>query len=378
MDNLDAVKFLIYLNRLPGLNSRNLYKLLEKFQNNFLDIIQYSILELKKIGFNEEQIKYIKNPNWDYVNKQIAVVKKNNFGILSVFDKDYPDLLRQIYDPPLLLFYQGNSKILKSELFAIVGTRKPTIYGLRVAEYFSTELLARGMIVTSGFAKGIDIAAHLAVVNQNQPTVVVLGTSLDYIYPDLHKQHVSRVLDSGGVIISEASFTTPPLRSCFPKRNRIISGLCRGVLVVEAARKSGSLITARCAMEQGREVFAVPGNINNPLALGCLDLIKEGVKLTIDIDDILEEISSFRSHKAKDRRESNQNTKNKNMYQQQELFSNLNSKQQQLYKAMVGGRATLDSLVKNTKLEVHEVMIELLQLELNGMISSVAGGYVIS
>lgn len=270
-------------------------------------------------------------------------------------------------------------------MFAIVGTRKPTIYGQKAAEYFSTELLARGLIITSGFARGIDITSHLAVVNQAQPTVVVLGTSLDYIYPAQHKKYVASIIDSGGVIISEAYFTTPPLRSCFPRRNRIISGLCKGVLVVEAARKSGSLITAKSAMEQGREVFAVPGNINNQQALGCLDLIKDGAKLTIDIDDILDEFASCRGYrqlkpiiKSRNLEAVDRNLKQEVLCQQQELFTNLNKKQQLLYDAIAGGKTNLDNLVKNTRLEVNEIMVELLQLELKGMITSVAGGYVIS
>lgn len=438
MGSVDVIRLLLLLKTMPELGSVGLYKLLNKLSNNIFSILNLSSDYLISLGLNSYQVNHVLKPDWNKIDRQFEIAKKNNINIISIFDKKYPANLKQIYDPPLLLFYKGNVDILSSELFSIVGTRKPTVYGRQIAEYFSSELLASGYIITSGFALGIDIASHLAVLKQKQPTVVVLGTSLDYIYPSQHKKYVDEIIDSGGVFISEALFTTPPLPSCFPKRNRIISGLSKGILVVEAARKSGSLITARCAMEQGREVFAIPGNINNHLAFGCLDLIKDGAKLTIDINDILEELTGCSSqvslsHYSQADLLSNESTvelphtlgkkaacdslfsenrasldhyiqaslscglhpralnvgprkkiikkveqvcNSRNKKVNNQLNKNLTNNQQLILNSIAGGVTEFDSIVNSLKLDTNEIMVQLMQLEIMGLVTNTAGGYV--
>jgi DNA processing protein len=197
-----------------------------------------------------------------------------------------------------------------------------------------------------------------------------MGTSLDCIYPDSHKKYINKIVDAGGVIISESMFTTVPHPSCFPRRNRIISGLSRGVLIIEAARKSGSLITARCAIEQGRDVFAIPGNINNPQALGCLDLIADGAKLIIRAEDIIDELSGLKiTH--------NQHTSDLSYSQSQQPQPQLNSNQQQLLTAISGAVTNIDDIVGscNLSLAIDTIASELIQLEIMGYVTTVAGGY---
>ena len=243
--NISTLRTLLLLQNIPGLGCSTINKLIRVIKN-ITTILSYSKQQLISLGLNSEQINYIISPNWEYVDKQFAIANKNNIEIISILDSDYPALLKQIYDPPIVLYIKGNKNLLSSKQIGVVGTRKPTLYGKQMADYFSRELLSYGYIITSGFAIGIDIIAHLAAVNRKLPTVVVLGASLDCIYPANHKKYINKIIEYGGVIISENRFTTTPHPSCFPRRNRIISGLSSGVLVVEAARKSGSLITARC------------------------------------------------------------------------------------------------------------------------------------
>lgn len=376
------VKVLLLLQSIPGLGCSKINQLIKNFENIF-DIFECSDDVLLQLGLNFKQIKAILKPNWSYSASQIKLANKHQVEMISIYDESYPFLLKQIYDPPPILYVKGNKKLLNHDQIAVVGTRKPTVYGCQTADYFSNELLNHGYVITSGYALGIDIIAHLAAAKRGLPTVVVFGTSLDYVYPARHNKYFNQIIGAGGVFISEFGFTTLPHPSCFPRRNRIISGLSRGVLVIEAARKSGSLITARCALEQGREIFAVPGNINNQQALGCLDLISNGAKLTIDSTSIIEELDGFKL-----------GMKIKNQHKQFDLFTaeslvacvpsntdlarddrTLDNNKQKLMQALAGGVADFDSLVCNSQLPAQAVATELVQLEILGYISSVPGGY---
>lgn len=389
----EAIKILLLLKSIPGLGSIKLNSIIKYFNSSekLQNIFSVETEVLLSLNLTLEQINYIRKPNWFYVDGQLSLAQKHGVSLISIYDSNYPLHLKQIYDPPVLLYVKGNSTALNAQLFAIVGTRRPTIYGRKMAEYFSKEVLSVGYVVTSGFAKGIDICAHLTAANQSQPTVVVLGTSLDYIYPTQHKNYVDNILNSNGVIISENGFTTPPHPSCFPKRNRIISGLSKGVLVIEAARKSGSLITAKCAVEQAREVFAVPGNINNPQALGCLDLISQGAKLTVSIEDILDELCGLgnmpmeinAAHSVIFRNNEsiqslyNKKTCKKNIKQtvSKQTQCGLSKQQQCLLELLSGGVVELDALVQSIKMDISRVLTELVQLEIMGLVVPVPGGY---
>jgi DNA processing protein len=223
------------------------------------------------------------------LDKELALIEKEKIEILDIFDENYPSLLKEINSPPLVLYIKGNTDVLNKDLFAIVGTRMPTIYGLLAAKQFSYDLASLGLVIVSGLARGIDTAAHQQAITIGC-SIAVLGSGLLNIYPRENKQ-LARNISIKGAVISEFPLLTSPARENFPRRNRIISGLSKGVLVVEAAVKSGALITAHLACEQNREVFAIPGKIDSPVSKGTHLLIKEGAKLTNTVEDILEELN---------------------------------------------------------------------------------------
>lgn len=210
--------------------------------------------------------------------------------VLTLADTDYPDALLQAGDPPLLLYLEGRAALLSAPSLAVVGSRRPTAQGRDHAQRFSTQLSQAGWTIVSGLASGIDGAAHQGGLDGPGSTVAVVGTGLDQVYPRVHRDLARRVA-AEGLLVSEYPLGTPPLPEHFPQRNRIIAGLSRGTLVVEAALRSGSLITARLAAEAGREVFAIPGSILSPQARGCHALLREGAKLVETVDDILEELA---------------------------------------------------------------------------------------
>jgi DNA processing protein len=212
--------------------------------------------------------------------------------LLTVLDSAYPPLLREIADAPALLFVRGELGVLAAPQLAVVGSRNPTVGGCETARAFSAHLVRAGLVITSGLALGIDACAHEAALAAGGHTIAVAATGLDRVYPAVHRELAHRIADRGA-IVSEFPLGTPPRREHFPQRNRLISGLSLGVLVVEAALRSGSLITARLAGEQGREVFAIPGSIHSPLARGCHALIRQGAKLVETAPDVLEELGAL-------------------------------------------------------------------------------------
>lgn len=210
--------------------------------------------------------------------------------ILSIDDADYPPQLKQIYDPPVALYLRGESAVLSQAGIAVVGTRHPTPYGLGMAERLASDLAERGLVIFSGMARGIDGAAHRGALHAKGKTVAVFGTGVDVIYPRENKRIADGLLATGGAIISEFPLGTFAAPQNFPIRNRIISGLAIGTLVVEAGEYSGTRITARCALEQNRDLFAVPGNVTNKLSWGPNTLIKQGAKLVATWEDVVEEL----------------------------------------------------------------------------------------
>lgn len=215
-------------------------------------------------------------------------MKKNNIDIISIEDKQYPNILKEIYDPPICLYIRGNKEILNNKSISIVGCRKATDYGRKVARDFAYNISKQDINIISGLAIGIDSEAHLGAVEANKKTVAVLGNGLDTIYPKENIILSQKILDSGGAIISEYPLGIKPKKENFPARNRIISGMSNGLLVVEAKEKSGTLITVDFALEQGRDVFVVPGNIVSENSVGTNDLIKQGAKLVTDWRECIE------------------------------------------------------------------------------------------
>ncbi len=221
--------------------------------------------------------------------KQLSIAEKHGYHIVTIKDKYYPPLLSQIDVAPPLLFYRGKIENLSGESVSIVGTRAPTHYGQRVALDLARDLVAAGFAIVSGGARGVDSYAHKGALKAGGVTAVVLGSGLDRIYPRENKKLFDEVVENGGVVLTEYPFGTSPSPENFPRRNRIIAGLSRGVIVVEAGRTSGALITARWASSFGRDVFAVPGPITSPKSEGCNYLLKMGARIVTSADDIIEE-----------------------------------------------------------------------------------------
>lgn len=234
-------------------------------------------------------LDYLRAPDWAAVERDLAWLEQPGHHVLCLHDPRYPTLLREIADPPPLLFVHGDPAVLSTLQLAMVGSRNPTPAGRETAQAFAYHLAATGLTVTSGLALGIDAASHRGALEAGGYTIAVAGTGLDRVYPARHRE-LAHQIAARGALVSEFAVGTPALPDHFPRRNRIISGLALGTLVVEAAPRSGSLITARTATEQGREVFAIPGSIHNPLAHGCHALIRQGAKLVETAQDILEEL----------------------------------------------------------------------------------------
>ncbi|MGR9099487.1 MAG: DNA-processing protein DprA, partial [Gammaproteobacteria bacterium] len=252
--------------RTPGVGCKTFAKLLE--QTTPTQIFQESRRNLVALGLSDQSIGFIMSPDWKSVESDFNWLNQDGHGILTIADEGYPPLLRDIPSPPPLLFINGNADVLTLPQIAIVGSRNPSAQGKQIAEDFARTLVKSGFSICSGLALGIDAASHNGALKGDGFTVAVAGTGPDRIYPACHRELAGKIIENGA-IVTEFSPGTTAKASHFPQRNRIISGLSIGLLVVEAAAQSGSLITARMALEQGREVFAIPGSIQNPLARGC-------------------------------------------------------------------------------------------------------------
>jgi len=282
----------VELNMTPGIGPRAAAKLLERF-GSAEAVFRASRTELEQLRLAPEAIDSIIARNLRFTAEaEIAAVKKLGGDILLLDDGIYPASLREIYDPPIVLYVKGAwSECLDQPCIGVVGSRRCSTYGQNSALMLARDLAQRGITVVSGFARGIDAAAHRGALEAGGRTIAVLGTGIDEVYPRDHKKLAEEVLAAGGALVSQFPLGTPPVSENFPYRNRIISGLSLGVVVVEAAENSGSLITARLAMEQNREVFAVPGNITSRNSFGTNYLIKgAGAKLVQQWQDIATEM----------------------------------------------------------------------------------------
>jgi DNA processing protein len=223
------------------------------------------------------------------LKKELEEIKKLKLQIVDCEDEDYPKQLLEIYDPPMVLYYKGNLEAARKRSIAVVGSRNTTYYGLETAKKLSYQMAYAGLTVGSGLARGIDTAAHQGALAAKGRTLAVIGSSLDLVYPPENRALAEMIAETNGVVLSEFCLGTAPDKQTFPMRNRIVSGLSNGVLVVEAGEQSGALITARMALDQGRQVFAIPGRINDASSKGCHRLIKDGAKLVESVEDILQE-----------------------------------------------------------------------------------------
>lgn len=264
---------------------------MEIFKNpkNIYHANQKDFLNIKIKGFGEKIINNIlEKDTKNIVEKHLDYMIKNNIDIITIEDDEYPKLLKHIYDKPVILYIKGNKKILNNKSISIVGCREPSIYGQKAAKYFAYNLAKREINIISGLAKGIDSCSHIGALMANGKTVAVIGNGLDMIYPKENNGLANEIIKKGGAIITEYPLGVKPEKLNFPARNRIISGISKGLIVVEAKAKSGTLITVDFALEQGRDVFVVPGNINSINSIGTNELIKQGAKLVTNYKDILD------------------------------------------------------------------------------------------
>jgi DNA processing protein len=253
--------------------------------------VHLPLTELEALELPAQSAQFIASGEAAHVaDEELEKLSATGATILTYRDEAYPDRLRQIYDPPALLWVRGDASLLSRPILAVVGTRHPTPYGTGMAEMLARDLAHRGLVILSGMARGIDTAAHRGAIGAKRPTVAVWGTGVDVIYPKENKSLAEQIVAGGGAILSELPLGTFPAPQNFPKRNRILSGMSLGVLVIEAAEYSGTRVTARCALEQNRDVFAVPGNVTTKNAWGPNLLIKQGAKLTSSWEDVWEDL----------------------------------------------------------------------------------------
>jgi DNA processing protein len=307
--------------------------------------------------------------SWDKIRKELELVRKAGINIVTFQDELYPLKLLEIYDRPAFLYIQG--KLTADDInIAVVGSRLASTYGKYTTERISRELAGLGLTIVSGMARGIDSAAHRGALAARGRTIAILGSGLDIIYPPENKKLFAAIIEQGAVI-SEFPLGTPPVAFNFPARNRIISGMSYGVVVVEAGEKSGSLITAKLALEQGREVFAVPGSIDSAHARGTNKLIKQGAKLIENIDDILEEILP-QVEKAKAFKASS-------LPAQEEIRTSVKAKlsktDQEIINIVSGGCLHIDEIITATGLSPAEISSALMALELKGFITQHPGKF---
>ena len=279
----------IWFSRLQNLNIKQKEILLNMYKTpkNIWDLNEKELSKIKEI--NNENISEILSKKYrTNLDKYLNYMNKENIKIITIYNNQYPQKLNNIYDKPYILFAKGNLELLNTESIAIVGCRNCTEYGKNISKRISYNIAKNNKCIISGLARGVDTYAHLGALEANGKTIAVVGNGLDTVYPYENKNLYERILKNNGLIISEYIIGTKPDRLNFPMRNRIISGLADGIVVVEAKKKSGSLITADFALEQGKDIFAIPGNINSNNSEGTNELIKQGCYLATDYKDILD------------------------------------------------------------------------------------------
>lgn len=355
----------------PGVGGRSQRKLLRAFSSPE-NIYCSSYSNLAAVVDSELAHRLIEYKATEAINKSLQwLAADQEHHILTLADAEYPQSLLNIPDPPSVLYARGKLAALNCESVAVVGSRHATPQGLRTARDFAGELTRRGYCVVSGLALGIDSEAHTGAMQAEGLTVAVLGTGTDLVYPRRNQSLCNRILENGAVI-SEFPLSTPPVSQNFPRRNRLISGLSSGVLVVEATVESGSLITARMAVEQGREVFAIPGSIHSPFARGCHLLLKEGAKLVETASDIVDELNiKCTQIRIKPEVAGRQMQTKTDMIEREPVQPS--KEEAELLQAIGMDACNFDEIAGRTGKSADILLQQLLKLELDGHIASLPG-----
>jgi len=349
MTQLEA---LVGLNRVSDIGSVRLSRLMEAFGSPE-NVFKVPFEELMRVaGISQETALKIASCKKEDTEKEFAVANKLGLKIIAICDKDYPDNLKNIPGAPIVLYIKGELRQEDSLAVGIVGSRRASFYGLTTAENFSYELASKGFTIVSGMARGIDTYAHRGALKAGGRTIAIMGSGFAHVYPE-ENYKLAEEISRNGAVISEFPIETLPLRQNFPRRNRIISGLSLGVLVAEAAKNSGALITADFALEQGREVFALPGKVNSNTSYGTNGLIKQGAKLVTCVDDITEEFTLMKDCFG--------------------ITARPTQDENALYGVISNESVQIDDLVEKTNMDIPLISDILLRLQLKGLIKQLPG-----
>jgi len=363
MKNQDAVPELydlLYLLTIPNIGPGRIRKLMQVFRTaeEIRKAPVQQLIQIEGIDYKlAEQLKTNGDPR--LVDEQLKRLENSDIRYLTIWDSDYPPLLKRIPDPPIVLFYKGELKPNHRQAVAIVGTRTPSSYGKVVTSELTRQLIAHGVTIVSGMARGVDAIAHHTAIQSGGETLAVLGNGVDRCYPPENRSLYERI-PRHGAVLSEFFLGTAPDAANFPRRNRIISGLALGTLVVEAGERSGALITALYALNHNREVFAVPGNITSPRSRGTNRLIQQGAKLVQTVEDILEEITELKEQQPVSAHE-------------RKIPENLTELERRILNLLSGNPVHIDRLVLELKESPAVILSELLTLELMGLVQQLPG-----
>ncbi|OGT47502.1 MAG: DNA protecting protein DprA [Gammaproteobacteria bacterium RIFCSPHIGHO2_12_FULL_41_15] len=365
----DELRYQLALLRTPHIGPTRFQRLLTHCQTAEA-LFKTSGATLYQMGLPKISVQAILKPPWSVIDSDLAWLTEPHHYLLSLSHSAYPHWLKQIPHPPPLLFLKGHPAALNALSIAIVGSRHPSPTGIDIAQQMAFDLSTRGFCIASGLALGIDAAAHRGALKAQGATIAVLGNGLRSVYPKSHQQLAEQIAEERGVLLSELPLDCDPQPRYFPQRNRLISGLSVGTLVVEATLKSGSLITARLAAEQGREVFAIPGSIYNPLTRGCHALIQQGVKLVTTITDVIEELTHWLPPSI-----ANQHLSD-SVGIPAEQGQMLDTDHRKLLECIGFESTSVDQLTIRTGFSARTVSSMLFTLEWRGDIQPVTGGYL--
>lgn len=373
----------LLLLRLPDVGVAGYWQLHELFDSPLALLNQplQSLRSLLKPAAADMLSQFHANPESSDLGRKLAkdlayIESQPSLSCLTYDSPLYPRLLREIPRPPPLLFVRGDATCLSLPQLAIVGSRNPSGGGIENAERFAHYMAERGFAITSGLALGIDAAAHRGALRAGGKTIAVMGTGIDLIYPSRHRQLAQEIIESGGALVSEFPLGTSSHASNFPQRNRIISGLSGGTLVVEAAVQSGSLITASYALQHDREVFAIPGSIHNPLARGCHQLIRQGATLVETAQDIVDQLAGLLSYKRQEIKSAR--TLQPELFEEPPAGDNqptLNPDEQILLQALGYDPLPVDVLAERTGLDIGSLSAQLIGLEIKGLVQQTGACY---
>jgi DNA processing protein len=361
------------LRRARGVGPRTCQILLEKFRSPEA-IFALKEDEITSAGVTRQAARGIKDfRDFDALEKELCELPRLGARLLRWTDEDYPPNLRQISDPPPYVFVRGPASLDEPGCLAIVGARAASDAGLRMAHRLGLELAAKGFTVVSGLARGVDGAAHQGALDAGGRTIAVMGCGIDVIYPPEHRKLAEAIVEGGGAVVSELPLGTQPMAENFPTRNRVLSGLCLGVIIVEAAEKSGSLITARMALEQNRQVFAVPGSPLTGKTRGSNRLLKDGAKLVECVEDVIEELAPQMGAVRASTKKPAKSLENPSVRDKPPLENVSDEDKLVLRQLKQGEKLHVDSLIEASGLTAQAVLRLLLELELRGVVAQHPG-----